>query len=119
MLVVYSAFVVGASAVLIWSGLAKIRTPSVLAGTLAELGMPRDLARTVALLVPLCETAAVGFLVAGIPSYIVAFMLAMLGISFAAAGIVSKLTGCPMRLLWGFRKKAWLAATARSAAMAL
>ena len=93
----YSAAAIGASAVLIWSGLAKIRAPSPLAGTLSELGIPLESARAIAVFVPLCEIATVAFLVAGAPSYIVAFLLAVLGVSFAIAAFLSKLTGKAVR----------------------
>src|SRR5262249_28459586 len=47
--------------------------------------------------VPLCEIATVAFLVAGAPSFIVAFFLAVLGISFATAAAMAKLTGKAVR----------------------
>ncbi len=93
MLVAYSAAVLAASAVLIWSGLEKLRNPSPLAVTLSQLGMPPYPARVVAVLVPVCELGTVACLVAGVSSYVPAFLLAMLGLSFAAAAIISKLTG--------------------------
>lgn len=88
---IYVAAVLAALAVLIRSGLAKIRTPAPLAATLSELGMPPDVARVAAVLVPVCELAAVASLVAGASS-VAAFLLAMLGVSFAVAAVVSKLT---------------------------
>ncbi len=92
-LIAYSATVLAASAVLIWSGLEKLRNPSPLAATLSQLGMPRYPARIVAVLVPFCELGTVTCLVARASSYVTAFLLAMLGLSFTAAAIISKLTG--------------------------
>lgn len=92
-LIAYSAAVLAASAVLIWSGLEKLRNPSPLAATLSQLGMSRYPARVIAILVPLSELVTVACLVAGPPSYVPAFLLVMLGLSFAAAALASKLTG--------------------------
>ncbi len=91
--IAYSAAVLAASAVLIWSGLEKLRNSSPLAAALSQLGIPRYPARVVAVLVPFCELGTVACLVAGTPSYVPAFLLAMLGLSFAGAAIISKLTG--------------------------
>jgi hypothetical protein len=97
MAVVYGAAVAAAAVVLLWSGAAKIVAVYPLTRTLSELGMPPDLARAVAVVVPLCEIATVAFIVAGAASAIVAFFLAMLGISFAIAAGMTKLTGKAVR----------------------
>jgi hypothetical protein len=86
---VFAVPVVLAAAVLLWAGLEKVRDRAPLATTLSGLGISPRLAYGV----PVVELGAVLALVGGAPPYLSGGLLALLGVSFAAAAAGSMLTG--------------------------
>jgi hypothetical protein len=88
-----AAPVVAACAVLMWSGLEKVRDRSLLAATLAGLGAAPGPAAMAAVVVPVAELGAVAAVVAGAPSYVPALLFIALGGSFAAAAAWAMSTG--------------------------
>jgi hypothetical protein len=91
--VVTAAPVVAGCAVLLWSGLEKVRDRSPLAATVAGLGARPGLAAVAAVVVPVGELGTVTAVVAGAPSYVPALLFIALGGSFAAAAAWAMSTG--------------------------
>lgn len=79
-------------AVLMWAGLEKARDRRPLASTLAGLGASPGLAGIVSLAVPAAELGTVAVVVAGGLRYLSGWVFIALGVGFAAAGALSKLT---------------------------
>jgi hypothetical protein len=82
-----------ACAVLLWSGLEKLRNRAPLAQTVSALTGSPTFASRVAITVPSFELATVGVVVLGAPAYLASAMFVALGVTFATAGAWAWRTG--------------------------
>jgi hypothetical protein len=79
-----SMLVLAGCAVLVWSGLEKLRDRSPLTSSLVALGFPRRLAGGVATACPVLELGTVATVGLGAPDYLSSGLFVALGTSFAA-----------------------------------
>src|SRR5215467_11059838 len=82
-----------ACAVLLWSGLEKLRNRVPLTETVSALTGSPTFASRVAIIVPGFELATVGVVVLGAPAYLASAMFVALGVTFAIAGAWAWRTG--------------------------
>jgi hypothetical protein len=82
-----------ACAVLLWSGLEKLRNRAPLIETVTALTRSPRFAARVAIGLPSLEVTTVGVVVLGAPAYLAAVMVLALGVTFAIAGAWAWSTG--------------------------
>lgn len=91
--VIFAVPVTAGCLVLAWAGLEKARDRKPLTGVIAEMGIPQQFAGFATAALVIAELATVLIVIAGVPAYFSALLLALLGLCYAGAGAWSLLSG--------------------------